>query len=329
MTTWKLRALARSGAIAVASVALIVALGPGAQASGRSSAAPAASPAVVPCAGTACHVRLKYVTNTITIPSTAAQANTLAFDLNGDGHKDNALGQAFATLAAQNIDLQADFTSSINAGRDLMLHSLVARSLQHDAAATWQVFTAKSKRNPAFDGTGMFSVDPNTSRGSRLVGTLTNGSFKGGPGTVPFRMSLVRGQTPFDFQLVVARIAAHCTAAACHNGLLGGAIRMTDFNSKFYFALAQLFMAEIGPNCTASTPGNCTTQAQQLLQLFDTNDDYVITAQELQANAIMQSLFAPDLDLYKADGKRGKDGVADSISLGIGFSSVRAKFTLP
>jgi hypothetical protein len=58
--------------------------------------------------------------------------------------------------------------------------------------------------------------------------------------------------------------------------------------------------------------------------LFDTNDDLVISADELRDNSLMQSLLAPDLDLFKGNGKPGQNGKPDSLSLGIAFDAVHA-----
>ena len=64
-----------------------------------------------------------------------------------------------------------------------------------------------------------------------------------------------------------------------------------------------------------------------MLDLFDTNDDFTITADELRANAIITAVLAPDLDLTTADGIAGRDGVKESVSLGLGFTAKNASFT--
>jgi hypothetical protein len=47
------------------------------------------------------------------------------------------------------------------------------------------------------------------------------------------------------------------------------------------------------------------------------------------SNNLIKNVFAPDLDLFKANGHRGTDGTADSLSIGLGFEAVSAVFTQP
>jgi Ca2+-binding EF-hand superfamily protein len=62
--------------------------------------------------------------------------------------------------------------------------------------------------------------------------------------------------------------------------------------------------------------------ARVAYDVFDTNDDGVITVAEMADSAIAQALFAPDLD---TDG----DGDDDGLSFGLGFTCERAQFTAP
>jgi hypothetical protein len=44
----------------------------------------------------------------------------------------------------------------------------------------------------------------------------------------------------------------------------------------------------------------------------------VIGAGELRTSPLVRAVLAPDLDLEKANGKPGQDGVADALSAGFG-----------
>jgi hypothetical protein len=327
----RVRSFRRTGAVAFAMVALVATLGPAALASARSPGwrAPEVTPSMAPCVGKACKVHLKYVTDTMTVPISAAEARAVGFDLDGDGVADNALGMFFSVMADQNLDFYGALNSSIQSGHVVMLHSLVARALNQDAAATWRVYYGKPKASPVFDGTGRFAVDPAAPTSSKLIGPLTHRAFTSHRGTIPLRIAFASNQPVMELHLLAARIASTCTALRCTNGRLGGAIRKTEFNAEFYPALAALFASEIGPSCTESTPAECSDMAKNLLQIFDANHDYVITAQEMRDDSLIKAILAPDLDLFAANGKPGHDGVADSISLGLGFTAVKAGFALP
>ncbi len=61
--------------------------------------------------------------------------------------------------------------------------------------------------------------------------------------------------------------------------------------------------------------------------------DRIIAIDELLANA-PEAEFAPDMDLLDAEGKfqedpAKRDGVKDSLSVGVGFTCVKASFTAP
>ena len=58
------------------------------------------------------------------------------------------------------------------------------------------------------------------------------------------------------------------------------------------------------------------------MRVFDQNHDGQLTAAEVLATPLTQSLFRPDTD---TDG----DGTSDAMSFGVGFDCVPATFTLP
>lgn len=58
------------------------------------------------------------------------------------------------------------------------------------------------------------------------------------------------------------------------------------------------------------------------MQVFDTNDDGQLTADEILATPVMRGLFRPDVDT-------DADGVKDAMSFGVGFDCVAATFTAP
>jgi hypothetical protein len=271
-----------------------------------------------------------YVTDTLRIGSTAAEARGYAFDLNNDPNHipDNALGGFLATIANA-LSVDGAIASSIQAGDTVILHSLLAHSLSADPLAWWRVYLGTPTPNPVLTGGGMFAVDPTAPSGTALRGSITGGRFLGGPGIVPLRLGLVPGDPPVQIQLVGARVQADCTSLGCSNGKIGGGVPRAQVDSSIIPALARAMQAVIDASCTISTPDSCSATARNLLALFDSNADFRITADELRANFLIAALLAPDVDLLKANGRPGNDGVNDSLSLGLGFTAKEAVFVTP
>jgi len=71
--------------------------------------------------------------------------------------------------------------------------------------------------------------------------------------------------------------------------------------------------------------------ANTLLQVFDSDQNGIITVQELENNPLLMIAISPDMDLLDASGKfnLGQDGVKESYSVGLGFTCVPATFTAP
>jgi hypothetical protein len=278
-----------------------------------------------PCAG--CAGLFGYVTDTMTWGRTVAEASGYGFDLDGDNRADNVLGTVFAGLSNV-VDLSAPMTAALRAGDVVMLHALRApHSLASDPTASWQVFLGVPTPAPPLSGGGSFVVDPVAPTSTVLRGAITYGEFTGGPGAVPVRLGLVPGQPPVELHLSAARIQADCNAVGCTHGKLGGAIAKSEADTLIIPVLAGAMQAIIDASCSISSPGSCSGQARLLLDLFDTNDDFTITAEELRASPLITAVLAPDLDLANADGRPGHDGVRDAVSLGLGFTAKSASFT--
>jgi hypothetical protein len=175
-------------------------------------------------------------------------------------------------------------------------------------------------------GGGSFVVDPAAPASTVLRGAMTIGEFTGGPGTVPVRLGLVPGQPPVELQLAAARIQADCNAVGCAHGKLGGAVAASEVDAAFVPALAAAMQAVVDASCSMASPDACSSHASLLLDLFDADDDFTITGDELRASPIITAVLAPDLDLTTADGSPGHDGVKESVSLGLGFTAKSAGF---
>jgi hypothetical protein len=300
-----------------------------------------------------------FVTNVVHTPSTSAEAKTYGLDIDGaaDGEVDNALGKILATLKTQNVDIQAQVTDAVNGGNLILLHSVRSDddTLTNDPSVSWKVHLGvKTAPNmPDFSGTGMFMVDTaNDPSDAALTGSLTNGFFSGGPGSVRIQLSLTGG-TPVNVDLIGARIESSLTADGCMDGIVGGAITKTNLDNQIIPAVADLVQASVADDggypcmnandtCMMSPKGEAetcdpdrmlceTSTSKTILGLFDSNKDGMITVDEIRMNSLIMAFLEPDVDLLDASGTfqsdpAKRDGMKDSLSVGLGFGCVKGVF---
>ena len=301
------------------------------------AALPDASPPDAPAATTGTYFH--YVTNSMKVGSTVAEADSYAFNLDCDpgNMADNAIGHVLAGLSSM-LDTDTSVAASIASGQVILLHSVRADSLTSDPTVSWQVYPGSPTTNPVLTGGGTFSIDPSGQTYSPLEGSISGGQYLGGPGKVDLQLGLVAGEPPIDITLAGARIEATCTSTSCTNAKLGGGVSASDMMTKVIPAMAADLNAKIqadGQCSTMCTVANaCSSQSTQILDLFDTNHDCMITAGELESNSLVQAILMPDVDLLDAAGNPCGcstgvtcDGVKESVSLGIGFTTESATFT--
>jgi hypothetical protein len=259
-----------------------------------------------------------YVTSSLELPTTSAQAKAYGRDIDGDGHVDNTLGQLFVALTAQNIDFQSPLDAEIQHGHILMLHSLRTPSFTKTKKATWQVQFAQATLTPDFSGGGTFTVDA-TAPHSRVVrATVKRHHVQTAAGAFPIRLDLLGDN--LSLNLDRAEIFATCSKNGCTNGRITGAVSQHDINTKFIPVLAGAFTGSASQDCPGPGPASCTSGStgQTLQSLFDANNDLVISTSELSQNQLIKAILAPDIAL-RHHGKR------DGLSFGLAFASVRAK----
>src|SRR5262249_22718896 len=151
-------------------------------------------------------------------------------------------------------------------------------------------------------------------------------------------LALLEGIAPVRLPLVGAFIEADVDDAGCTNGKLGGGIREADLQATVLPDLARVFDDRVGldgPACRADID-QCSDPVKQLLQSFDTDGDGHITTFEFLENTLVQSLLAPDVDLFDDPDGDGvgryaprTDGIVDSLSFGMGFTCAKAVFPAP
>jgi hypothetical protein len=264
------------------------------------------------------------VTDTLKIGSSVSEADSYAFDLNGDGRTDDELGHVLAGLSSS-LNIDTSLASSLRSGGTVVLDSLHARSFVEDHTASWHVYVGKA--HPVLSG--RFTIDPAAPAGTALPGSVLHRQFRGGPGTVPMRLGLAPGAPPAQIELIGARLQADCTPLACSSGRIGGGVPAAQVDSQIVPVMAAALQAVVDAGCTGTTIDTCSGPAANIVSIFDTNGDLKITADELRANALIRAVLAPDLDLLNANGRPGHDGVNDSLSVAFGFTAKAAVFATP
>ncbi len=283
--------------------------------------APTQTAVVQPATG----IQYSYVTDRLMIPTTQAQTQLFAVNVDGDAqqHPDNKFGDLLTLLTstAQGIELQASLDQAVTTGQLVSLHVVKADDLLNDPSVSWSLFLGKRTQSPPlFDGSDKFTLDSTAATESPIVGSLEHGHFTGGPGMAQARIFLLSQMVEVD--LIGVRLEADLSAGGCANGKLGGGVTAEEFSSKLLPAIAnglnQIIMAD-------------KDAENALLKVFDSDHNRTITTQELESNPLLMIAISPDLDLLDASGQLhpNQDGVKDSYSIGLGFTCVPATFMAP
>lgn len=275
-----------------------------------------------------------HAVDLLDLPNSSAEANAHAIDLNGDGSAENQFGGVLVVMATSaDMDFAAATQVEVVAGRIVHLVELRSRdpafASDTAAVATWYTGLATAAP-PLFDGSDTFSYDPAIPP-SRFVAPLVAGSFvSANPATtaVPVYLSvrLRIGNRVIDLPLQGARLKFTTTATDLVQGQVNGSIRAIDIDSIFVPALAAALDDVVQADPQSS-------RAMTLLQLFDTSpSDGRISAAEVRANSVMQSILAPDVDIRDAQDNYAPNPAntgKDALSFGFGFTAVVSQTRLP
>lgn len=264
-------------------------------------------------------VKRGYVVSKLLLPRDAVEARAYGVDFDNNGTIDNALGSILSALSSvsSGLDVQAGVDGAVRSGRLLQLLRVTAPSLTTAASATLESWIGQDQNCAAlacFSGSHTFKPDPRYPKPSLLRGAIAAGRTSAGPAPLKIELALATTATVV-LDLKAGRISGQLSGTTILDGKIAGAIAQTDVNNKIIPAIAVLLTQTVkDPNTSASTRA-------QILNLFDTNSDGVITAAELQANALIKTFLAGDVDV-------DNDGV-NELSLGFGFRAVSARINAP
>ena len=271
-----------------------------------------------------------YVTSSLKLGASRSEAESFAFDLDGDLHPDNNLGVSMALLSGTGITIDTELDEALRAGTMVLLHSLEADALFRDPAITWRTYRGTPQPSPDLDsGNGTFTVAANSRTDSAVNGDLAAAEVVAGPGLLVVELAL-SDAPPIPVELIGARLTADVTAAGCTSGRIGGGIPMTHIDSVVLPAVAVALDARIaGDEGCREDFDDCDATSKILLTLIDKDANRFITIDEVRSSAFVQAFVTPDVDLLDENGEPGHDGEPDAVSLAVGFSCRRAIFTVP
>jgi hypothetical protein len=298
-----------------------------------------------------------YVVNKALVPTTNNESREYGLDLNGDGTPDNQLGMVLGTLAGMGFDIQATIDTAVLKGSiNLLMDVQTADATFMSSAATGLSVYIGSDPQPAAcmsgeDVTcttakpavcsgcghqlnpmgGMFTAA--TNQDIALAGKIVGGTFTGGPGDLSIQIA-IGGTMPIPLNLLGARAKATGMSDAnlgtvsgntvSGGVVLAGAITQDDINNNIIPAVVNQLTPTIMRDCTMTSPpvtgcgcGDGTT-GKTIIGLFDTNNDCMVSVDEVKSNSLIMSLLAPDVTI---DGKM-------ALSLGIKVAAEKATFTV-
>jgi hypothetical protein len=237
------------------------------------------------------------------------------------------------------IDYQtSDFNSSGGAGFQVYL----GKDPNPAACNSGETYTCTMATPPVcmgcghqLTGSGMFTIDPAGPTNAALTGKVAGGTFTGGPGNLTLPLTIAGANLTLD--LIGARVsmmgatATGIGSASSGGAILAGAITQDDLNTKVLPAIGTALVPLIQRDCcglptspggaTCNPTGNpacgCTgSTGKQILSLFDSNHDCMVSTQEIMSQGLIQSLLAPDVTI----------GGKQALSLGVKVTGVGATF---
>lgn len=216
----------------------------------------------------------RFVIDSFTFAKNNTEARALGRDVNGDKVVDNQVGMVISTLHNYGTitPYGADMLASGAIASSLVMH---ADDLQNDP--TVSVIYYGSDGAPA----------------TRVGGTFVDGTFVSNrtattdvPGDALARLPIFIDAAPSDVPLIGLQIELHPDETGPgYVASISGAVPHADVMNLAVAGLMQVIAAD---------PDNHRT----MRSLFDVNNDWQITRAEIVKNTLVESLLAPDVELF-------------------------------
>jgi hypothetical protein len=214
------------------------------------------------------------------------------------------------------------------------------------------------------DYTGMGTFTSNGSAGGTLAGPITAGKFNSSspvttksPVSVTIKLPLIAGADPITLDVQGAHLQyTRDSSGNVTGGQLHGVIPNSKVQSVIVPNVASLLTTKVNdpaggatsgtindifnnggtpdPSCSAGTcknpDGTCATNKATEMAANPSKPVWTISPCEVSTSGIIKNVLSPDVQMFAADGTTWSPNAdnknKDSLSLGIGFTMVPAKF---
>ncbi len=250
-----------------------------------------------------------FIVDKIVFPSTDEQVNASKFEFPGSGIPVNKLGALLKVMLdmLEGIPVQAEMEANILNGEGLQMNVFHLVSLTgNDEGGTAQYARVEDVDDPPdpsnnWDGEGTFRVLAGTEIiDAYKTASLVDGQFLGigdDETDVPMLQPVVAGEEPYMSHGVHMMLRGTLDENG-FDGAIGSAATPEEFIANVTPSGSRMMTRAIAEG---------TAGAQDIKNLFDENDDDVITEEELATSPTFATLSQPDIDL---DG----DGTYDHVS---------------
>jgi hypothetical protein len=179
-------------------------------------------------------------------------------------------------------------------------------------------------------GDGVFTIDPSSPTNATLAGTIVNGTFNGGPGSVSLQLALP-GTNPITVNLANARVKASISPTGTMTAVVGGLLLTEEINNNvipvFYGQLAPLLESDCGPEAQRNLgAADCGCRAGSLGAGLLANVDIAPPKDCKVSLAEVQNVLAAFLMPDVCSKPSCAPGAADGLSVGIKVTTVKASF---
>lgn len=294
----------------------------------------------------------QYVVNQLTLPATFMEAFELGVDLDGDSNArpDNQLGQVIAAVRDQSdLPVQSNVDRALDQGQTIALIHLAASTLESSFRARADLYLGEDPSTPPcsdiacgqhFDGETRFETSADGQPRHPIEGLIFQSRFRGDHGQMTLELPLLAGQPPLTVDLIGVVMEADVSEDGLISGKIGAALPAYELETTLLPLVVDLIAQETADDCSEpdAQPGCCTpgSDGELVFQLLDGDNDCLIDLDEILTHPLIGTLLIPDVDLLDARGvydpalhRQDLDGVPDSLSLGVGFTAVGARFDLP
>lgn len=286
----------------------------------------------------------QFVANRIVLPTiTSGNQATYSFDLNGDNVPENKLGAIISGLSSGlSLNVQPAVDAAVTAGQAILLFNVQSTDANLASATNvgTTVYLGNQQTSPApkYDGTDTLTVDTAVT-GGQFLGRIAGNRFSSNapattarPVTVEINLPIASAGATLRVRLNGGHIQWRSTGTTgLMEGQVNGSLRVSELQTTVIPGVAALL------NGLVAAGGSTATQ---VLDIFDiggctgaTADDGQIAVCEVATNPLLQTILAPDVQVYASNGTTyqpcRQNCTNDSISIGVGFTAVRATFNRP